>query len=128
MVPDDLESDEDDLHAEDLVFCPDEEHESRGHTMHKRILGCRETRRRRWAAAMELFHRMNLYDLPDGRLGNLRGLGKAGAPLVGVPSSDTRIKHLRRFLIPQALKRKFDHLYPLTRVLKLDDPNTYRFA
>ncbi|MEO1301475.1 MAG: hypothetical protein AAFU83_04555 [Bacteroidota bacterium] len=106
------------------MFEPDDDHEMyrAWPNLHKSILRCRNTRRRRWAAVMELFHRMNLYDLPPAgvKLGNLRVTARAGARLVGVPMADKRIRYLRKYLVPQAKKPTLDRLYPVEK--EIPDP------
>lgn len=106
------------------VFEPDHFHDvyRAWPNLHKNILSARNTRRKRWAAVMELFHRMNLYDLPPfpQKLGNLRVLHKAGARLVGVPAADKRIRYLRKYLVPLRLKPSLDRLYPVEKVV--EDP------
>lgn len=77
------------------VFQPDSEHEF---TEHKKILKARTARRTRSHWQLELFHRLNLYPLPEGPLGDLSGITRYGAPVLGVPSDDDRVRELRRNL------------------------------
>ena len=69
---------------------------------------------------MELFHRMNLYDLPPApqTLGDMTKLAKAGARLVGVSLADRRIRYLRKYLVPIRLKRALDKFYPVGKEVK----------
>ena len=95
--PDDSEySDEEDyLAAVHKVFQPDSEH---GYDEHKKILKARNRRRDRTHWQLELFARLNFYPLPEGPLGDLTGITKYGAPVLGVPKEDMRTAELRRNL------------------------------
>lgn len=82
------------------VFQPaDEGPESKA--SRRQIRKFHKARRTRWAMVLELFHRANQYDIPEGPLGDLtrRRLTSWGAPIVGVPDSDVYIQDLRAALL-----------------------------
>lgn len=92
------ESDDDDyLHARHRVFQPDEEIPASGN-LRRNILHARKTRRARQERVLELFYRMNLYDLPERRLGDIKALTKFKAPILGVPKEDKYIRDLKSAL------------------------------
>lgn len=87
--------DEDDyLHAAHRVFQPENERPDEGNML-RNIRRAQAKRRERQHQILELFHRMNLYDYPSGRLGDLTQITKYGADILGVPKEDKYIRDLR---------------------------------
>lgn len=97
-MPDRYVLDEEDyLHNCHRVFQPVDDRPE-GKNDRKTIRAAHKRRRLRTLDVLELFYRANLYDLPDGPLGNLRNITHWGAPMLGVPTADTYITDLRRKL------------------------------